>query len=552
MKRPVRAALPALILTLDTMAFAASRTPIALRHIALDLPGPPAKIVSHDVNGDGRRDLALVIAYSEVAEIGEDRVEELVHVTTIIPAVFERRELRVYLADEAGGWRAAGQPLPLPKSVLTLERGPANLCLVAMTDEGLSQIVFDPSTEGLGLEPLLAETPLFAGSETFQAALELVHDLDGDGDGDLLFPALAGPAVFLHSSDGLALAPASRLTPPRSAEVHLRQSGRWYPWPEVRELNGDGRPDLVFWQGFGEREDSRVHVLLGDGQGGFAPLRTERRDCHDEGSDLRIATGNPEAWPWPDSLVELTDLDGDGRAEAVSRVEQSRGDGFRKGMKDAKRPVQEYRFHRLTDALEIVAEPYQRLSAEGHAWGNESDEMLPYALRPFQDLDADGRLDLIAFTLDFSMWQAFRVMATKSISIGLDFHVWAQQPDGSFHEVTGLDLSEKLKFDLGDLKLGRFGQFAGDFDGDGRQDFVHLGRGREVTIHSGQPGCRYPADPDASITLEEEPASIDLVRIEDLDGDGRSDLRVTRLLPQTDVDATRPVRLDLYMGGGAP
>jgi hypothetical protein len=79
---------------------------------------------------------------------------------------------------------------------------------------------------------------------------------------------------------------------------------------------------------------------------------------------------------------------------------------------------------------------------------------------------------------------------------------------------------------------------------------VHLGRGREVTIHAGRPGCRFPKKPDLSIELREEPPSLDLVRIEDLDGDGRSDIRITRPLPKTDVDTTAPVRLDLYVSGG--
>jgi hypothetical protein len=533
-------------------ALAASPTPIALRHATLDLPGPPSKILSHDLDGDGRRDLVLVIAYSEVEEIGTEHVEQLVHVTTVIPAVFERRELRAYLADGRGAWQPAGPPLALPRSVLHLERASEATGLVALTDEGLSRVVFHADAGSLRLEPLLADVPVVAGSGTFQARLELVHDLDGDGDGDLLFPALDGPAVYLATDEGLAPTPAARLAPPALAGTHGRDSGRWYPWPEVVEIDGDGRPDLLFRQGFGALDASRVHVLLGDGGGRFRPLREERRDCHDEGSDLRLATASVEAWPWPADLVELRDLDADGRAEAVFRVAQSRGEGLRRGLKDAKRPVQAFHLHRLTDEVAIAPQPYQTLEVEGHTAEEDPGEVLPYALRPFQDLNNDGRLDLVTFTLDFSLWQALRVMTTQRISVGVDFHVWAQQGDGSFRKVEGLDLSEKIKFDLGDLELGRFGQFAGDFDGDGRQDFVHLGRGRKVTIHTGRPGCRYPADPDAAVVLEAEPASLGLIRIEDIDGDGRSDLRVTRLLPRDDPDATAPVRLDLYLSGDAP
>ena len=44
----------------------------------------------------------------------------------------------------------------------------------------------------------------------------------------------------------------------------------------------------------------------------------------------------------------------------------------------------------------------------------------------FKDLDGDGRQDLVTVTLDFSVIQIMRVLATKRISIGLTFHVWAQ------------------------------------------------------------------------------------------------------------------------------
>jgi len=232
-------------------------------------------------------------------------------------------------------------------------------------------------------------------------------------------------------------------------------------------------------------------------------------------------------------------------------VERSRGDGFRKGMKDAKRPIHEWRFHELTDSLKVTAEPYFTMKAEGHSWDSGPNDEIPFRSEQFQDLDGDGRLDLVTMTLDFSVFQALRVLTTKRISIGLDFHVHAQHADGTFHKVQDLDLSEKLKLNLNNLKLGRFAQFAGDFDGDGRQDFVHLGRGKSVTIHTGQPGCRYDRKPDLTLELEAEPDSLDLVRIEDLDGDGRSDLRITRPLEKTDVDATAPVRLDLYLSGGA-
>jgi hypothetical protein len=153
--------------------------------------------------------------------------------------------------------------------------------------------------------------------------------------------------------------------------------------------------------------------------------------------------------------------------------------------------------------------------------------------------------------MDFSLLQVLKVLTTKKVSIGLEFHIWHQAPDGKFREVPALDLTETLKLDLDDLKIGRFAEFAGDFDGDGRQEFVHLGRGKTVTLHRGQIGSAYAKKPDLTIELDEPIEDLALVRVVDLDGDGRSDLMITRAQPAGGPGDASPVRLDLYLTGGS-
>jgi hypothetical protein len=428
-----------------------------------------------------------------------------------------------------------------------MEPGPPGTGIVALTDRGLARLVLDRTGGTLTLEPLIEDPPVLANTGSFFAALELVHDLNGDGVSDLWIPTHDGLAVYLSTETGLARKPAYRIDLAGDDKLSGSRMSHHYPLPEIHQINGDGLPDLVF----DRAEHPGAKIMLGTGGGSFGDLRAESLDCHDQGTDLRFAVADPGLYPWPRKLAALRDLDGDGKAEAVMQVEQSRGSSFRKEMKDAKKPIHLYSFHDLNDDLSINPEPYFEMAVEGHAMEADTDGGFPFSIAQFEDLDGDGREDLVTITLNFSIFQALRVLATKRISIGIDFHVFAQQADGSFSEVQGLDLSEKLKFDLNDLALGRFAQFAGDFNGDGRQDFVHLGRGKNVTIHTGQPGCRYPKKPDLTIELEEEPASLDLVRIEDLDGDGRSDLRITRPLEKEDRDASAPVRLDLYLSGGA-
>jgi hypothetical protein len=134
--------------------------------------------------------------------------------------------------------------------------------------------------------------------------------------------------------------------------------------------------------------------------------------------------------------------------------------------------------------------------------------------------------------------------------VGLDFHVWCQEKDGGFRPVKGLDLSGTFRVDLNDLRVSQLSLFSGDFDGDGRADFVQIGRGKRVTIHRGRPDCSFPADPDMAFDLREEPRDLSLVRIRDLDGDGRADLYVINPQRAVEEGFVPPVRMDLYLSGG--
>ena len=248
----------------------------------------------------------------------------------------------------------------------------------------------------------------------------------------------------------------------------------------------------------------------------------------------------------------MGDLDGDGVAEWVTAEDQKPPEeaSLREELSAVREPQITYRFHRTSDGLTAAARPYQTLAGAGYALGGEADS--PFT-SGFRDLNGDGRQDLVALTLDFSLFQAAKILTTKRFTLGLDFHLYCQQSDGSFREVGGLDLAGKLSLNLNDLKLGRLAQFAGDFDGDRRIDFLQIGRGRRLTIHRGRPDCSYPSEPDLALELAEAPRDPGLVQVRDLDGDGLADLAVIQPLPRRrDGEAveTLPVRLELYLSGG--
>ncbi|HZN55070.1 MAG TPA: VCBS repeat-containing protein [Candidatus Polarisedimenticolaceae bacterium] len=519
---------------------------LALRRVALDLPGPPAIVVPADLDGDGRRDLLVIVAYTRWGSVSTDRIEDAVAVTEVVPALFDVREARAFLAQPGGGFRAAATPLALPLEVLSAEPGPASHPVIAVTDDGLSEIRFtrQGEKETLALEPLLPEPSALAEVHSLVADLDVIRDVDDDGLLDAVIPARDGLAVHRGTAEGFAAQASFRARFPGDA-IAAANGAAWRDVPVVHaeDVDGDGKRDLIVRQ-LGDRP--LFVVARGLGEARFAPPRMVALACLQPAPPADVPAprdqdgGPPEL---PRVVAWMGDLDGDGRAEIVTRESVNTG---KSDTKQLKKPMMRYRLHRLRPDLTVEEEPYRSFDAEGWAFTGGFRDGIDLE---FLDLDHDGRRDLVTVTLDFSMFQALRALTSKKVGIGLEFHVVAQQADGSFKLVPDQVLDEKLRLDLNRLEISRLGQFQGDFDGDGRTDFVHLGKGKTVTIHRGQPGGRYPEKPDLSIPLEEEPEDVMLVRVRDFDGDGRSDLAITRTLPPPEAGATAPARLELNLSG---
>ncbi|HVS65452.1 MAG TPA: VCBS repeat-containing protein [Thermoanaerobaculia bacterium] len=535
------------------------RQRLDLVRLSIELPGIPAAVIPADLDGDGRGDLVVVLAYTEWSQISFseeveiDEVADVVEMMTVVPSLADRRELLVYRGLPGGGFEGAGAPWPLPRGVLGVEPGPPEQPVLVLHDGGAAalRIPMEGGAEPR-LEPVVEVRSVLSGSRSLLPQLGLTPDVDGDGERDLLVPRRDDVAVYLSHAGRIEPRLAGTIAlPPRGRTGPAVGRVRSLPLPELRDVDGDRLPDALFLHPNASYE--RFWVARGRGGGAqvdplIAPVG-EWGDRREELlSELELGTGRS---------VELDDLqvawfgdlDGDGVAEYVLAEDLSDDEaGMRKGMKQAKNPPFRYRVLPSGADLSPAGEVRTTFEGLGYAFAGDEEIRLPGG---FQDLDGDGRQDLVTITLDFSIFQAVRVLATRSLSIGMDFRVWCQQEDGGFRPVAGVDLSGKFKLDLDDLRLGQLSMFAGDFDGDGRADFVQMGRGRRVSIHRGESGCAYAERPDLVVELREEPRNLALVRVEDLDGDRLADLLVVQPLPWPRDGATQPVRLDLYVSGGA-
>ncbi|MDX1390628.1 MAG: VCBS repeat-containing protein, partial [Acidobacteriota bacterium] len=239
---------------------------LELAHQSIDLPGAPAVVVPADLDGDGRRDLVIVVVYREWGEIGEDRFEDMMEIVEVVPALFDRREIIAYLADADGHLRSAGPPLPIGRDVLSVQEGPPGVPVLALTEGGIARVALSGAQgPALSMTPLLESSPVIAGSETFLPKLNVIDDLDGDGIPDLLFPAPDGLVIYRGTGDGVAESAAAQVPLPGHHSFWGRTGSVLYPLPTVHDVNVDGLPDLVVQAS----DDRHVHVLLGKGDGSF-------------------------------------------------------------------------------------------------------------------------------------------------------------------------------------------------------------------------------------------------------------------------------------------
>src|SRR4029078_9258186 len=94
--------------------------------------------------------------------------------------------------------------------------------------------------------------------------------------------------------------------------------------------------------------------------------------------------------------------------------------------------------------------PYRSFDVTGYGFESEESEVeLPGG---FKDLNGDGRPDLVTPTTDMGMAKVLSSLATRRLTVGLDFHVWCQQKDGAFRSVKGLGLSGSFRVHLDALR----------------------------------------------------------------------------------------------------
>ncbi len=437
---------------------------------------------------------------------------------------------------------------------------------------------WDPDTE--------TEYGLVSVASGFQAPREgevphvdVTRDVNGDGRIDLVVPGADGFHVFVQVEDG-AFADPVVIGPPSSLDPILGADGyRYDPWSVSRvhpfDYNGDGRVDLVSWNG------ARFEAHLQDGQGLFDPepaaFTTDAR--FDSDDFTMLATGDMTGRV----LHSFTDMNRDGIADLVIYALE--------GAKIAeKRSAYEVHFGARGSDGRVIADGRDRsnggvqsdgrVRSDGRAQPDDraqSDGRVQFSSEVDVSIQTDGNIQLamervdlgrdcepglvvtsierkylesslfkrikgfmgddVWLNLAFYRMEAGRapVRPAATRRIQLDGAPSPREPGWVPLDVVLLGGRHALRNDRGDYRRAfNKNRFIGDVTGNGRSDLLLEWTHRELHVYAGVPGPELFAEQPRKVAVE-LPNDGEYAWMSDLNGDGRQDIVMHRLFTKRDA-----------------
>lgn len=332
---------------------------------------------------------------------------------------------------------------------------------------------------------------------------DFMQDLDGDDLDDILVADFSGLQVSMQAGNGEFSAPTSLTAEP---EMSLSENSVRYRLPSalVADANFDGHVDILVL------EDRSLRVFPSKPGEGFVheavllpleldlPSRAQLREWDNDRGDIDQSNLSIRR------IERIADLDGNGVPDLLTTATHSRG-VFDKSS--------DFAIHlgRNTDGwVSYTEQPDNTLVSEGMQF-----DLL------VEDLDGDGRQDLIVPSVRLGLGRVIKALFSGSMTMELGFYRSDEQ--GHYPEKPNFSATSKLRIDLKKGQTDVPAILAADFDGDEIKDLL-VQQSREelkITLGDGSEQLFGGATHRVSTML---PRNGERIQPLDVDGNGLNDL----------------------------
>jgi len=454
----------------------------------LSVPDELTALVAEDLNADGLKDFLIV------------------HSKGLPPD--ETRWLSIFWQDGEGDFStAADQSWELDADATVVDVGnvadDARKEICILTPQEVRYYAFSAGGYVTDATVLLeAQGMTRFPAEATAPLIDFVRDWNDDGIDDIAVFTFSGLSIYFGeeerpfaSSSALAIELDTHITQ-RSRAVHreenlIRGLETEFSFPSLHlvDFNSDGRRDLI------TTLEDRLAVYQLDDEGRFSAQPTTERLF-----DIRTQQEKIEDLAHLATVVR--DLNGDGFSDAVVTKQVFKGLSSVRGVLSVF----------WGGPTGYAEEADQKIISEGTASVGTV----------IADVNGDGRLDLILPSLAINLKTIVRLLLTRNLPVS--FNIFLLHEDGRYADRPDFTKEIKFKIDFSGDQDDQTMGLDGDFDGDGRKDFVFATKQDELSIYLGIiDGKRlFSKKPTAKVRAD----AYGELYTPDLNGDGYSDMYI--------------------------
>ena len=295
--------------------------PVLAAPVALEAGGKPIDFLEHgkpsvaDWDGDGDLDLVAGQYYTE-ATPGRRGVAGCYYFENTGDRRHPKLAAGVQLRNVEGRLISAG----FHSQPTMLDSNGDGKMDILVTGGGQARLYLN---QGTPRKPRLVETPLaclgLARCAVSNFAYPVARDLDGDGRLDLVVGEGDGHVLFFKGLAGMQYAPPVRIKS-QGKEIHEvgcpdgGEAHCGYVKAAIADVNGDGRPDLILWSNNGMQGWQRGHL---DPDGWCSKLLLGTADPLDFGPPEEIRAAGQHIRAGYRCKPDVVDLDGDGLPDLI-------------------------------------------------------------------------------------------------------------------------------------------------------------------------------------------------------------------------------------------